>query len=148
MWPSYMWSLYCLVYYTWSMHLWFVNCLCAWTCGFMEYAIVCIYVILSSLWSIWSGIYGCCIYFLWNAGNETKIIKKQRVQGLCRVLVHGKGPNGHFAVRWHTAKTPRGAHLCNLATPELMDARLRRAPFCKHTAKIWQWDPPAHTANN
>jgi hypothetical protein len=32
------------------------------------------------------------------AGNETKTNKKQRIQRLCRVLVHGKGPNGHFAV--------------------------------------------------
>jgi hypothetical protein len=39
-------------------------------------------------------------------------LKKQKLLWrLCRVYAHVKGPFDHFAVRIHTAKIPRGAHL-------------------------------------
>jgi hypothetical protein len=44
-------------------------------------------------------------------GLKEKPKKSEKLGPLCRVYAHGKGPFGHFAVRIHTAKGPRGAHL-------------------------------------
>jgi hypothetical protein len=49
-----------------------------------------------------------CLYSI----LKEKQKKSEKLGALCRVYAHGKGLFGHFAVRIHTAKSPRGGHLC------------------------------------
>jgi hypothetical protein len=52
------------------------------------------------------------IFYFKMQGLKEKQKKSEKLGALCRVYAHAKGPFGHFAVRIHTAKAPRGGHLC------------------------------------
>jgi hypothetical protein len=52
------------------------------------------------------------IFYFEMQGLKEKQKKSKKLGALCHVYAHGKGPFGHFAVRIHTAKSPRGGHLC------------------------------------
>jgi hypothetical protein len=54
------------------------------------------------------------IFYFEMQGLKEKQKKSKKLGALCRVYAHGKGLFGHFAVCIHTAKSPRGSHLCNL----------------------------------
>jgi hypothetical protein len=87
------------------------------------------------------------IFYFEMQGLNEKQKKSEKMGPLCRVYAHDKGPNGHFAVCIHTAKSPRGGHLCVLGAGKVragmvfaMRASRRRTAkvsFATHGKEAW-----------